>query len=636
MKFDLKKIINIKSLKDLNKYDTENPIYNNNYLFHYLIIFDKLDILKLKNFPIYKENDENMNGFFLSSKYNNLEILQYLIDTYPSYIYNKNLKDETFIDYLNSELIIKIMKYTDNKLNWKLLIKKKKIDELYFNLNYDDILNLTKINCFNTHYLHYIIKNTKLDSEQKIKILDLANNLNIRNNSDESLIFPTIEKKDIIILKYLLSKNVDCNYYTIIYTNHPFKLSIHYNFYDGAILLWEKIKNIFNYELTNCYLENILHFILKRELLITLKDSKLYDIIINIINKCSNLWCNYDVNKVTPLDYISNYDFNKYNYLIKNIKINSNFTYSNIEPNNKWLNYIKSLPKYTENINIILQNNKYTHTNLFQSRFKDMSLYLLYLKDKYINLYYPNFNDFQLNNFGDLNEINIDWPDSMLENHNYPWLICYESSEDYFIHSQLNNLINSQRRIQKYDFAFCYLSLKTNDDGLHANIIIYDFNNFTIERFDPYGDTVKYDNNLDEILEEELSWNTGFKYLKPSNYMPVAGFQTVSDELNPYKQKSGDFGGYCLAWCIWYLEHRILNKNIKPEELVVKIIKKLSSPPINENTFMEYIRNYANKLNESRIIHLKNIGLDIKTITNLNFPRHVDNSINRYINTTFK
>jgi hypothetical protein len=475
--------------------------------------------------------------------------------------------------------------------------------------------------------MHYIIKNPNLNSEEKIEILKMSNNLNLRNNNDETLIFPTIEIKDIKILKFLLLNNVDCNYYTIIYTNHPFKLSVYTEFYDGAILIWNKIKDTFNYELTNCNLENILHFILKKELIIILKNKELNKIITEIINKCDKLWCRYDINKITPIDYLSNYDFDKFKYLIKDIKIDTKYNFNNIE-NKKWIEYIKKLPTFVEEINVNLIKNEYTHSNLFQSKFKDMSFYLLYLKEKYINLYCPELTDYTLNNYGDLNEINLDWPDSMLENHNFPWLICYENEEDYWIHSQLNNLINAQRRIKLYDFAFCYLSLKTNDDGLHANVIIYDFNNFTVERFDPYGDTVNYDKLLDDILEEELTWNTGFKYLKPSDYMPVAGFQTISDELNPYKQKSGDFGGYCLAWAIWYLEHRILNKNVIQHELVTKLIKKLS---INENTFMENIRNYANKLNESRTFHLQQIGLDIKTITNLNFPNHIDNSIEDYI-----
>ena len=57
-----------------------------------LIIFNKLDILKLTKFPIYKENDEGLNGIFLAAKYENIEMLKYLIETYGDYIYNKNDK----------------------------------------------------------------------------------------------------------------------------------------------------------------------------------------------------------------------------------------------------------------------------------------------------------------------------------------------------------------------------------------------------------------------------------------------------------------------------------------------------------------------------------------------------------------
>ena len=203
----------------------------------------------------------------------------------------------------------------------------------------------------------------------------------------------------------------------------------------------------------------------------------------------------------------------------------------------------------------------------------------------------------------------------------FAWIICYQNSDEYWIHSELNNLINAQRLFKNYDFAFCYLSLKIND-GLHANIIIYDFNNLTIERFDPYGDTVNFDRELDDILEEELTWNTGFKYLKPSHFLPISGFQVISDELNPYKQKSGDFGGYCLAWCIWYLEHRIKNQTVKPKKLVDKLIKNII---LSDNDFMEYIRNYSNNLyNETHLKYLESINISPKIISNTIYPANIE------------
>jgi hypothetical protein len=42
MKIDFKKIINIKNKKDLSNFKLNKPIFLNNYLFHYLIIFKNL------------------------------------------------------------------------------------------------------------------------------------------------------------------------------------------------------------------------------------------------------------------------------------------------------------------------------------------------------------------------------------------------------------------------------------------------------------------------------------------------------------------------------------------------------------------------------------------------------------------
>ena len=269
---------------------------------------------------------------------------------------------------------------------------------------------------------------------------------------------------------------------------------------------------------------------------------------------------------------------------------------------------------------------------MYQAAFTDMSFYILHLSKKYKNLYFPNIINYKLTNITDLSTMNLVWPHNLLsENPIFPWAICYNSNNNYWIHTDLNNLINAQRRKKKKDFGMCYLSIESGEGYWHANIIIYDFNNLTVERFDPYGDGI-FDIKLDEILEEELTWNTGFKYLKPSDYMPIAGFQLISDETNIFKQKNGDPGGFCLAWCNWYIEHRIKNIHVKPNVLVKKLLRKLS---YNEYSFMEIIRNYANKLNECRMEHLIKAGLNKNIISNRNFLKDDDKKIANYIIYTF-
>ena len=148
MKINFKEIIDIENIKQLKKFDLDNPLYFNNYLFHYLIIFDKLDILKLYKFPIYKENDDGLNGIFLAAKHDNIPILKYLINTYTEYIYNKNNNNELFINYINPLSIIDIL---DLKLKWEYIFLQKVsnneniFDILLSNCQYENLIKILNI-----------------------------------------------------------------------------------------------------------------------------------------------------------------------------------------------------------------------------------------------------------------------------------------------------------------------------------------------------------------------------------------------------------------------------------------------------------------------------------------------------------
>jgi hypothetical protein len=620
MKLDFKKIINIKSKDDLNKYKLNEPIFHDNYLFHYLIIYNKLDILKMHRFPIYKENDEGLNGFHIAAKYGFYDILFYLIDTYPEYIYNKNSDDLVFMDFIDYK---NINKFIDLKLDWQRLLEKK-INDLLFNLNYKQLIDLFKIYKPNKIPLHSIVENEHLTGNEIIKILDLfPNELNIRNKDDFSLVFSALYKKDLLILKYLLTKNIDSDYFTIIHTLHPLRTSLHIDWMEAYDLIWNHIKKNFNYELTNKNLDNIVHFLLENDA----HDKTSIEI---LKNSPSAAWNQFNINKISPLELVSELNFNIYSQFLKDKQVNLDvLNLRNKIKNDVWLKFLESLPKYIIDNSVILEKNTYSHTNAFQATFKDMSFYILHLKEKYKNLYCPNLDDYKLRNLTNNDDLDMNWPDETLEkNPILPWIVCYTDEDEYWIHIELNNLINAQRRKKQFDLGFCYLSIRSPDGGLHANILIYDFNQLTIERFDPYGDSVNYDKDIDNILEEELTWNTGLTYLKPSDYLPVAGFQTISDELDPLEQKPGDFGGYCLAWCTWYLEHRLKNIHIKPKELVTKLIRKLS---LDNHTFMENIRNYANKLNAYKTKYLLEAGVEPDDVSNLNFSTNLERQIYKYI-----
>ena len=66
---------------------------------------------------------------------------------------------------------------------------------------------------------------------------------------------------------------------------------------------------------------------------------------------------------------------------------------------------------------------------------------IITLKYKYINLYLPNIDDITLKNLNTSDNLSVNWPDSIFDiSPIFPWIICYESEDKYWIHQNLNNL----------------------------------------------------------------------------------------------------------------------------------------------------------------------------------------------------
>jgi hypothetical protein len=136
---------------------------------------------------------------------------------------------------------------------------------------------------------------------------------------------------------------------------------------------------------------------------------------------------------------------------------------------------------------------------------------------------------------------------------------------------------------------------------------------------------------INDYLDEELTWNTGFKYLRPKDFLTKPGYQLISNENND-NLKAGDFGGFCLGWCIWYIEHRLKNSKVNSKVLNEKTIEKMLRL---DDSFLEYIRNYSNKLFNVKLNILKNVCPDgkcikEKNISNINYTREDENKIIDY------
>jgi len=224
MKFNLEKIVNIKTKKDLEAYNPEEPIFYDNYLFHYLIILDKLDLLKMQTHPVYKLNEDGLDAFMLAAKYDNMPILKYLLKSYPDYTQNHNNEGLHFINFLANPLkLISLMKEFD-KIDWYYLFKFKNEKNIDFFCYFISILEKNDLLWFlkeevskklPTYYiLKSIIINNKLSDSEKINIFDKYSEkeINLKDHENIGLIITLINMEDLKLTEYLIKRKLDLEY----------------------------------------------------------------------------------------------------------------------------------------------------------------------------------------------------------------------------------------------------------------------------------------------------------------------------------------------------------------------------------------------------------------------------------------
>ena len=633
MKFNLEKIVNIKTKKDLDVYNPEEPIFYDNYLFHYLIILDKFDLLKMQEHPIYKLNEDGLDGFMLAAKYDNMPILKYLIKKYPDYAQNHNNEGLHFINYLANPLkLISIMKEFTN-IDWYYLFKFKNDKSIEFFcyfisiLDNSDLLWFLKEESTKKLPIYYVLKsiiiNNKLTDTEKKKIFDKYSEkeINLKDYENIGLIITLINMEDIKLTEYFIKRKLDLEYilkpvtdfitpFSYLYSKLCFQSNK--NLEKILELLWDNVKLDFNFinKLGFSYV-TICLFSCKNE-------SPIFEKITDWILKNSpdSAWNKVSYLKENSLFYIINKPFDTYKKYIKDRVLDTDLTNRqgksifDLIVDAKWANLLKKSKKFVPDLNIDLEINKYQHYTKFTATMMDILIYFIYLDKKYKNLYIPKIYEVTQNR------------------NDFPFVINYIEHEGVLdINLKLNSLINSVRREKSHDFALLFLSLTLEGELKHANIILYDFNNLTIERFEPYGDDC-INNVLDDYLEEELTWNTGFKYLRPCDFLTKPSYQSLSYEGNE-SLKSGDFGGFCLGWCIWYAEHRMKNSKIDSKVLNQKTLEKLLR---SDDTLTEFIRNFSNKLFDSKLNIVKKICpngecIPEKNISNLYISKEDESKI---------
>ncbi len=161
------------------------------------------------------------------------------------------------------------------------------------------------------------------------------------------------------------------------------------------------------------------------------------------------------------------------------------------------------------------------------------------------------------------------------------------------------------RKGTRFIMGLLALSSQKNPESSHMLSYIYDLQQNEIEVFDPNGGIQFGENASFEMyaefmdqyyqmpqLNEKLSdyFRNVLNIQKvhmPMEWCPV-GIQTIeeSDKPESFQQKQEDFGGYCAAWSIWWLQERLKYPNVPRAQLIIRLVKQFESENVNLKQWM--------------------------------------------------
>lgn len=643
---------------------------------------EDFEFIKNNNYVLGITNKLGKNSLNILLENSQFKILKELIEYDVRILRFKNRNEKNFLMSLVSyeefyPLIIKLLK-----------TKKNNIIENYYQFK---IRLLSEVDANNYNFVDLCIELININYESEIKkLIPIIKILKLIYELDKEEIFLIITKlcreitnKDILqkILEYINPKNLDiypdlnnntCVDYLILEDN--FK-SLNYlidriehiyfiNFEENSILIL--LDNLDETTMTTNMIELIFK-ILSKSNINKLKD--MYNE--NILFKLLKL---FDLNKTTIKKFINYFDIFEQNTNGENIYELILEKYKNDVHNildNKYI--IDSQITYTINDKIeiipivynfdIKKYLKQTHYGVFisDSLHNMIYTYIIIKRNDVMIPFLQENNTIYLNEANNLNLSNND-KDILgtikfyFYNFNkfLPHLIIWKDKNNYFIHSELINLIKLYSKSKR--FLYIKLSIiatnKTQGNIRHANLILVDNLKRTIERFEPYGE-IYFANcfALNQVLEEELANKLEYKFIFIQSY---PGFQIRSDEFNEKNKSYGDPGGFCLAWCFLYLEIKLyyeyetLKKmNRETRELVEKIeddeqvIKLINNYVINNfeedfpnlktdeqnNLYMTFIRYYARGLDKAKNELIRSYGLNVSTIYHLDLDDKIHKKI---------
>lgn len=143
--------------------------------------------------------------------------------------------------------------------------------------------------------------------------------------------------------------------------------------------------------------------------------------------------------------------------------------------------------------------------------------------------------------------------------------------------SGYKELIKLIKNCENKSKRFCVVTVMIivpGKPGSHANIIVIDLKEKSVELFEPHAKTTEI-STLDSLEGAYFICNRlikktfskilpDYKYISPNDYLPRYGLQSKTDE----------YTGLCVTWSILYVHYRILNPD-KPRNILIKHMNKL-------------------------------------------------------------
>jgi hypothetical protein len=270
----------------------------------------------------------------------------------------------------------------------------------------------------------------------------------------------------------------------------------------------------------------------------------------------------------------------------------------------------RSLPKYS-NLNLILDNGIFINTCYYTGLPLDILFGLIYLQKTFskdglgIILDYPLTINEPLENY--YKKIGIDYPFKLeFSNCEILW-----SFQKIFYPSYFDNELEKKMNDKFIKFITIPLGIELTN-GSHANILLIDKKNKTIERFEPNGINCPIGLNynpelLDDLLENKFS-SFDLKFMKPKDFLPTIGFQMLENLDDSKCKRLGDPNGFCGIWCTWWIYHRMKNIKINNKDLSEHLIKNIK---MENKSFKNLIRNFSSYVTDLRDSVLKKFNIDI-------------------------